>query len=337
LEANTGIANDRRPNAMLRLKTSCEVGWRVIWTAMISVLLGLLAAFCWSAHDLLARRFAAATGPFRMSFWIMLAGALLLLLPVLWRGQIWNADAFSIGLALAMGVIYAFALGGLLTAFSLAPVSIVGPLTAGYPALVVMWGLYNGLSPTPLQWSGVVLVLLGVIIVGRNGRENGGHENGGHEDGDHDSVAAGQMPVVIVSAVIASFAFAAVVVMGQAATLGLGEYEVTFLSRFPAAALLLLAMGRERGQDLVMSRSALISVFAMAACDVVAVTAINSAAHFPNRELGAMAISSYGAIAVVMAMLILKERVAALQWIGILLVVAGVAALGWPVEGRFQF
>ena len=71
---------------------------------MISVLFGLLAALCWSTHDLLARRFAAETGPFRMSFWIMLAGGLLLIIPVLWRGQIWNTDSYSLAMALAMGV-----------------------------------------------------------------------------------------------------------------------------------------------------------------------------------------------------------------------------------------
>lgn len=294
---------------------------------MISVFLGLIAALCWSFHDLLARRFAAAAGPFRLSFWIMLAGALLLLIPVMWRGQIWSADGFSIGMALAMGVVYAFALGGLLTAFSLAPVSIVGPLTAGYPALVVVWGLLNGFMPTVLQWSGVASVLLGVMIVGRSGQKDGGR----------DSVAKGRMPLVILSAVVASVAFAAAIVMGQAATLGLGEerglgeYEVTFLSRFPAALVLGFGVWRERSKSLAMSQGALIAVFAMAGCDVAAVTAINAAAHFPNRELGAMAISSYGAMAVVLAMLILKERVMPLQWLGIGLVVAGVAALGWPV------
>jgi drug/metabolite transporter (DMT)-like permease len=180
--------------------------------------------------------------------------------------------------------------------------------------------LVNGFSPSILQWLGVLLVLIGVTIVGRNG----------HEDGGSDSVVAGRMPLVIASATIASVAFAAAIVMGQAATHGLGEYEVTFLSRFPAAAVLFFVVMRERGQQLDMSRGALISVFAMAACDVVAVTAINAAAHFPNRELGAMAISSYGALSVVLAMLILKERVTTLQWLGIFMVVAGVAALGWP-------
>jgi drug/metabolite transporter (DMT)-like permease len=287
---------------------------------MMSVLLGLAAALSWSVHDLLARRFASDQGPFRMSFWIMLAGALILSVPVLWRGQIFAGETQAIVLALAMGLVYAFALGALLLAFSLAPVSIVGPLTAGYPALVVLWGLLNGHVPTPLQWSGIALILAGVLIVSRSG----------HNDDHVDTVAPGKMPLVIAAALVADLAFALTVIMGQSATEGLGEYEVTFLSRFPAAAVLLLLMLRDRASLKPLSNGGRISIMAMAACDVTAVTAINAAAWFPNRELGAMAISSYGALSVLMAMVFLGERVTRLQWLGIILVVVGVGILGWP-------
>jgi drug/metabolite transporter (DMT)-like permease len=287
---------------------------------MISVLLGLVAALCWSIHDLLARRFAGGVGPFRMSFWIMLAGAALLVVPVLWRGQILHGDAQALATALAMGLVYAFAMGALLLAFSLAPVSIVGPMTAGYPAIVVVWGMMQGHYPSVLQWLAIALILAGVVIVSRNG----------HDDGHADSVAPGKMPLIIGAALVADLAFAATVIMGQSATTSLGEYEVTFLSRFPAAALLLIMMLKDRAQLAPLSTPGRISIIAMAACDVTAVTAINAAAWFPNRELGAMAIASYGALSVLMAMLFLHERVAALQWLGIIFVVTGVAILGWP-------
>jgi drug/metabolite transporter (DMT)-like permease len=287
---------------------------------MVSVLLGLVAAFSWSIHDLLARRFAANAGPFRMSFWIMLVGAALLAVPVLWRSQLFGGDSSAIALALGMGVVYAFAIGGLLLAFSLAPVSLVGPLTAGYPALVVLWGLWQGHVPTLPQWLAIVLVLAGVLIVSRNG----------HDDEHTDTVAPGKMPLVIGAALVADVAFAATVIMGQSATEALGEYEVTFLSRFPAAAVLLIMMLKDRARLQPLSNTSRISVIAMAACDVTAVTAINAAAWFPNRELGAMAISSYGALSVLMAMVFLRERVTALQWLGILFVVIGVGILGWP-------
>ncbi len=287
---------------------------------MISVVLGLVAAFCWSTHDLLARRFAAGLGPFRMSFWIMLAGAALLAVPVLLRGQILNGEVQAIWIAFAMGLVYALAMGALLLAFSLAPVSIVGPLTAGYPALVVVWGLSQGHVPSIAQWLAIVIVLVGVLIVSRNG----------HDDDHADGVALGKMPLVIMAALVADLAFAATVIMGQSATQGLGEYEVTFLSRFPAAAVLLVMMLKDRGRLPPLSRAGVTSIVAMAACDVTAVTAINAAAWFPNRELGAMVISSYGALSVLMAMIFLRERVSAMQWLGIASVVIGVAILGWP-------
>lgn len=286
---------------------------------MIAVSLGLLAALCWSSHDLLARHFAARIGPFRMAFWVMLAGAAVLAIPVLWRGQIMAADTGSVFMALAMGVVYAGAVAGLFTAFSLAPVSIVGPLTAGYPALVVLWGLFNGLVPTPLQWLGVALVLAGAVIVGRFGPRDGGL----------DAVKPGTMPLVVGSAVLACLCFAATVVMGQSATHALGEYEVTFLSRFPAALVLAPLMLREKAEASAPVRNGGLGLVAMAALDVVAVTGINASAHFPGKEFGAMAISSYGAVSVLMAMFILKEKVAAGQWLGIFMIVAGVAALGW--------
>jgi drug/metabolite transporter (DMT)-like permease len=120
------------------------------------------------------------------------------------------------------------------------------------------------------------------------------------------------------------------VIMGQSATEGLGEYEVTFLSRFPAAAVLLMLMLKDSARLQPLSKPATFSIVAMAACDVTAVTAINAAAWFPNRELGAMAISSYGALSVLLAMIFLRERVTPQQWLGIILVVVGVGILGWP-------
>jgi drug/metabolite transporter (DMT)-like permease len=63
--------------------------------------------------------------------------------------------------------------------------------------------------------------------------------------------------------------------------------------------------------------------------DVLAVSAINYAGRFDNKEFAAMGISTYGAGAVLLALLFLKERVSAGQWAGIALLTAGVAYLGY--------
>ncbi len=283
---------------------------------MIALLLGLVAALCWSSHDLMARHFAVSLGPFRMAFWVMLAGAVLLL-PVLWRGALSDASLGAIGLALAMGVVYAMAAAGLFLALTLAPVSIVGPIVGGYPALIVLWGLVNGLQPSALQWLCMVLILIGVMVVARSE-----HEGEGHSD-----VLPGKLPLVLVASAVSSIGYAATAVIGQKAATSLGAFETTLISRFPAAGVLLLLMVWQKQPNAPITKTAWLGIFAMAAFDATAETAINAATYFPNRELGSMAISASSATSVLLAMAVLKEKVTMLQWFGVMTIVAGVAGL----------
>lgn len=268
----------------------------------------------------MARLYAAKTGPFRLAFYVMLTGAALLVAVILWRGTIWQADPRSFLLACLNGVLYAGAVASLFMAFSLAPVSIVGPLTAGYPALVVVWGLFTGLVPTPLQWLAVLLIIMGAVVVGRMGPSNGGLA----------SVETGKIPVVIAATILASCFFASTILVGQAAAATLGSLETTFVSRFPAALVLLPFMLRDRAKLGPVTGRAWTGIVVMGALDVVAVTAINASTHYPGKELGAMAISCYGALSVLLAMILLKEKVSLGQWLGIAMTVSGIVLLGIP-------
>ncbi len=287
---------------------------------MIALLLGSVAALCWSSHDLVARRYATALGPLRMGFWVMLAGAALLLVPVLWRGMIWTGPREAWVMAAAMGVVYAAAAAGLFYALTMAPVSIVGPIVGGYPALVVLWGLVNGLEPTLLQWFCIAVILAGVIIVARSEREGESHSD----------VAPGKLPLVLLAVTVSSISYAATAVMGQQASTTLGALETTLISRFPAAAMFLLAMLVHRQPETSASMKSGLGILAMAVFDVTAVTAINMSTYFPDRELGAMAISASSATSVLLAVVILKEKVTVLQWVGVVMIVAGVSGLAIP-------
>jgi drug/metabolite transporter (DMT)-like permease len=286
---------------------------------MSAVLLGLMAAFSWSIHDLMVRKFAPSLGAFRLAFTIMLMGAALLVGIVLWRGQIWAGGTQGITYALLLGVAYACAVGGLYKGFSLAPVSIVGPLTAGYPALVVLWGMMFGLEPTAAQWIAIGIILAGTVVVGRFGTA---------EPGDN-AIAPGNFPWVIGYCVLASFGFAASVVLGQNASIGLGEFESAFLSRFTAAAALLPFMILEKSTT-KMSFKLWPTLMVIGFFDVAGVVAVNASGAFPDREFAAMGISAYGAISVILAMIFLKEKVTPLQWVGIAMIIGSVIFLAWP-------
>ncbi len=286
---------------------------------MIAILLGLFAALCWSLHDMLARLFAAQLGAYRLAFLALAIGAVLLLGPVGWRGVILHSDGKALSLALAMGVAYALAIGGLFKAFSLAPVSIVGPLTSSYPALVLLWGVANGLSPSLAEWLAVVVIFAGTVIVSAYGPQDGGF----------GSIARDKRLVVLAACGATQVGFAASLLLGQKAALSLGEFETTFVSRLPAALLVLPLALKDQGGLRQLGRTSLAAVFAMAAMDVLAVSAINYAGRFDNKEFAAMGISTYGAGSVLLARLFLKESVSQGQWAGIALLTAGVAYLGY--------
>jgi drug/metabolite transporter (DMT)-like permease len=285
---------------------------------MLAVMFGLFAALCWSLHDLLARNFASNVGPYRMAIGTLLAGGFLLAGVVMWHGTILETDTATLQLAIILGVIYGLAVSSLFMAFSLAPVSIVGPATAGYPALVVIWGMIHGLQPTALQWLSMLAIIIGAVVVARAGPTDGGL----------NSIQRGKVPLLIFSCVVAEVFFASSVVLGQKIAEHVGEFEATFLSRFPAALVLIPFVIREKPAVAKISAKAWAGIFAMGAFDVAAVSGINYMGRLPNKEFGSMGISAYGAIATLLAMILLNEKTTVWQWAGIAMICGGVAVLG---------
>ena len=217
---------------------------------MLAVLFGLFAALCWSLHDLLARNYASDVGPYRMASFTLLAGAAVLAGIVLWNGTILNADRATLELALVLGIIYGLALSSLFTAFKLAPVSVVGPATAGYPALVVIWGMIHGLHPSLLQYGAIIAIIIGAVIVARMGPPDGGLS----------AVLPGKIPLLIFSCVVAEVFFATSIVLGQKISAQVGEFEATFLSRFPAALVLIPFVMREKSDVIKISSRAWLGI-----------------------------------------------------------------------------
>lgn len=277
---------------------------------MAAVLLGVFAALSWSLHDVIARNYAARIGPFRMAAFVMMAGAVMLSGIVAWRGTLLTASVEGLITGLLLGLTYGLGTGGLFKAFSLGPISLVGPLTSGYPVLVVFWGVAHGLVPTPLQWIAVAATLAGAIIVSRSGTKDGGI----------NSVEPGKLPVLMLFCVISALGYASSIIIGQNAAVTVGEIEATFLSRFTALVTILPFLLSEPAPRR-LSRAHWIGVAAMAACDVLGVIAINASGHLPGKEFAAIGISTYGASAVILAMIFLKERVSPGQWLGIALIV----------------
>ena len=283
---------------------------------MISVLLGVCAALSWSIHDILARSLAARIDPFRIAALGMVAGGVLLSGHAVTSETLSTARPATLLLAASLGLAYGFGVAGLFKAFSLGPVTVVAPLTAAYPILVVLWGIFHGLAPTPLQWAAAAAALAGAFIVARFG----------HADGGINTVKRSDLPALAGFCLLSAVGYAAAVVLGQSAAVEIGEVEATWLSR-PVALISIAPFlwGERRPAPLALRHWS--GVFAMGGLDVLGVIAVNAAGHYPNAEFAAIGISSYGATAVILALLFLKEKVALAQWGGILLITIGVTVL----------
>lgn len=285
-------------------------------TTMFAVLFGVFAALCWSVHDVIARSMAAQVGAFRMAGAVMVVGGLLLTGYIIYDGTLWNASREAIFSGLLLGLAYGFGVGGLFKAFSLGPISLVGPITAGYPVLAVLWGVFNGLEPTLLQWVCVGATLIGAIIVARSGTEDGGI----------NAVEPGKMPALLFFAVLCVLGYSSSIVLGQQAAVAVGEVEATWLSR-PTALLVLIPFMLMDGRHAAPSRMQWLGILVMSVLDVLGVIAVNASGHLPGKEFAGVGISAYGALSVIMAMIFLKEKVSGGQWVGLVLIVAAVATM----------
>ncbi len=285
---------------------------------MFAILLGVLAALGWSIHDLMARSMAARIGPLRMSIAVIAVGGLIIAVAVLYRGQLWLADRQGLMAALWLGVAYGMGVGGLFKAFSLGPISLVGPVTAAYPILTVFWNVAMGLSPSPVQWLAVAAAMFGAMIVARSG----------HADGGINIVPRKDVIPLFFFCFVASIGYAASVIIGQRAGVLIGEYEATFVSRFTATLVLLPFLLGEAKTSPLQTRHWL-GIAAMSLLDVIGVTAINLSGFMPGHEFAGIGISTYSGLAVILAALVLKEKVSIAQWLGIILIVSAVMALAF--------
>ena len=283
---------------------------------MLAVLFGVFAALCWSFTDLLARVLAPKVGAFRLAALAMVAGAMLFGLYVIPKGTLWTASWPQLTTGLLLGLAYGLGVVGLFKAFSLGPISLVGPLTAGYPVLTVLWQVINGFEPTLLQWGCVASTVIGVLIIARSGTEDGGI----------NAVEPGKMPTLLFFSALAVLGYAFAVVLGQNAGVAIGEFESAWLSRLTALLVILPFLAGERNHTPLNWRYWL-GIFIIGGLDVVGLAAINASGHLPGKEFAGIGISTYGAGSVILAMIFLKEKVSPGQWLGLAMIVGAVATL----------
>src|SRR5258707_12406037 len=136
----------------------------------MGILLGLLTALTWGGADFIARFATHRIGALRSMLYMQLAGFLLLsfLLQTLggwghlFDGSGWQPWAWG----MLAGAINTFAMLALYRAFEIGKLSLVGPVSASYPALTVVLSLLSGEHLSLPRAAGIVAALAARGLVG---------------------------------------------------------------------------------------------------------------------------------------------------------------------------
>ena len=132
---------------------------------MLSVLIGLAAAVAYGSGDFLGGLAARRLPPLRVTAISAASGlVLLLVLLVVVPG---TPSGAAVGWGVASGVAGAAAIALLYACLAIGPMSILSPLTAVVSAIVpVGVGLLQGSRLGPAGWAGIALALVAVVLVG---------------------------------------------------------------------------------------------------------------------------------------------------------------------------
>jgi len=296
------------------------------------IALGVLTAVSWGSADFLARFATRSVGSVRalfgMQFWGAIFVTILLFFARDWGhlfdGSGWQPWAWGI----LAGSINTFAMLALYRAFEIGKLSLVGPVSASYPALTVILSLLSGERLSAYRALGIVAAVLGVIFVAA-GEKSGASPALSNESGDANSNAQKSSGVPGLGwAIAAAFSFAILFwLLGLRMIPRTGALATVWLIRVTGALITFMVLLAKKIPLSVKSKRTRAQLYTMGYLDTAAFALSNLGMRIEQVAVISVLGSLYGAVTVALAAIFLKERIAPLQWTGIAAIFLGVALM----------
>ncbi|WP_020076732.1 EamA family transporter [Cryocola sp. 340MFSha3.1] len=284
---------------------------------MPAAVLGLLSAVVYGSADFLGGVAARRIGPVRTTAVGAVSGLLLLLLALPFVGGEWSAAALGWG-ALS-GLAGSVAVGLLYACLAIGPMSILSPLTALMSAVVPMaWGLLGGDRFGAIGYVAIGMALIAVVLVGFV-----------PEKGAVRPTARALLMAVGAGAMIGVFLIlldqtpedsGVVPLIANRAVNGAVMWTLV-------GVLVLRARRRVDGHPPHLGPRGTGIAAAGGALDVSANVLILLGLRLGDLTTMSVLVALYPAGTILLAAIVLRERVAPVQWVGLVLAVAAAALL----------
>jgi len=301
------------------------------------IVLGVATAVSWGSADFLARFATRNVGSIRallgMQFWGAIFVTILLFFARDWGhlfdGSGWQPWAWGI----LAGSINTFAMLALYRAFEIGKLSLVGPVSASYPALTVILSLLSGERLSPYRAIGIVAALLGVVFVatGEKSPDSPAVSDQSNEVST-DSTKSRGIPGHRVSglgwAIAAAISFAVLFwLLGVRMIPRTGALATVWLIRVSGALITLVVLLANKISLPVKNKRTRAQLYTMGYLDTAAFALSNLGMRIEQVAVVSVLGSLYGAVTVALAAAFLKERIAPMQWTGIAAIFLGVVLM----------
>jgi len=289
--------------------------------AGLGILFGLAAALSWGAADFLARYSARRIGAYRTLFYMQATG--LVAASAFLPGRNGTSAAFlraleeHWGLAVFLGAITALNMMAFYLALEKGTLSIVAPIASSFPALTVLLAYASGERLTRARIAGVALTMGGVILASMVENPAGAARRSG---GARALLGPGVLLAIAASAGFGVWNW----VIGFYAVPAWGGVATVWIQRLSTLVWLGAAILPFRWSVALPAVNAWWLIGAIGLLDSLGFLFGNWG--FEREQVGVVTVlgSLFGAVTLLLALAILRERLSRRQWIGVVLIFAGV-------------
>ena len=289
----------------------------------MGILLGLASALCWGSADLLARFATRSIGTFRTMLYMQITGLLLMTGALYWLGA-WGHLADGSGWrpwmwGVAAGALNTSSTLALYRSFEIGKMSIVAPISAGYPALTAVLAASTGERLTAERIAGIFLIIVGVLVVAR----------GEQAPDDAEAVARSEKKHLGVGwALMSGLGFGVMFWL-------LGIRVVPLLGSGPSVWLIRLTSVVITAGVMLVVRRPMALPGEGAGRWIVGVGLLDTSAYVLNNfgmlreqvSVVSVLASLYGAVTVGLAATVLGEKISRRQWTGIVGIFVGIVLI----------
>jgi drug/metabolite transporter (DMT)-like permease len=288
----------------------------------LGVILGLTGAVCWGLADFAARFASRRVGAYRTLFFMQFFGFMALSVYLKFAGgfsqvapgwQPWALTAVAglLNVTASLSLYYSFEIGVM---------SVVGPVSSSYPALTVALSIASGERINALRGIGIAVTLTGVILAAMSFASKPMNSLDAANPATASRLSRG-VGWAILAAVGFGFMFW---FLGFHVIPLVGDAVSVWVMRLTAlVSLAIFALPTRQSLRLPHGRIWW-QLAAVGVMDTAAYVANNAGLHIGPVSVVSVLASLYGAVTVLLSWIFLRERLERSQWLGIVLIFAGI-------------